>query len=117
MISRFPQSRLAQHGVLGERGALHQGGKLEILNEQVFVKAQAPREPPAFGVHNHAVPVEDEVILTADQVHVGDVSVHGLRPSHHQRLPHLVFISLKGGCVGYQECPQWVSGQTLHGAI
>ena len=47
------------------------GGQVEVDHEQVFVELRGAGEHGAVGRDDDRVAVEDQVVLAADQVHVG----------------------------------------------
>lgn len=56
----------------------------------------SPGEDGSGSVHDHAVAVEDQVVLAADEIDVGDDGVGLDRPARDEREPHLVLVALVG---------------------
>ena len=69
-------------------------GQVQVVDQQLLGELAGPGEQLAAGGHDHRVAVEDQLVLAADQVHVGDRGARLGRPALDQRQPYVVLVQL-----------------------
>ena len=77
--------------------------QVEVDNEEVFHELRCASENRARAVDDHAVAVEDQVILPTHNVYVGDNDVCFRRPAGDQREPNFVLVAFKWRGIDHDE--------------
>ena len=91
-------------------------GEVEVDDEQLLLELRAAGEHRAVGGHDDRVAVEDQVVLAADHVDVGERAAGLGRPAGDELAAHVVLVALVGRAVDdEQELGAGAAGQR-HGA-
>jgi hypothetical protein len=86
------EDHLVGHGGVGRGGGPGRG--VDVQNGQVLDELRGAGEQRAVGGDHHRVAVEDQLVLAADHVDVGDGRARLGGPPAHQRQPHVVLVQL-----------------------
>ena len=94
--------------VRGRGGVRHRPrrGQIEVRDQQRLLELGAPRDQAALGVDDDRIAVEDQLVLAAHHVHVGQRRAGLAGPPGDQFQPGLVLAPFVGGRVRYHQQPR-----------
>ncbi|OPY06005.1 MAG: hypothetical protein A4E61_00112 [Syntrophorhabdus sp. PtaB.Bin184] len=104
-------------GTIGRPGL---PGKLffrNIDNEQVLPERTRRRDDCARVIHHEALPVEHELVLTADKIDVGNPHPVLPDPAPDNILPDVYLPRMVGGCVDVEDEPGARPGHGMRGTL
>ena len=99
--SRRASAELA--GQLGDVVVDHGLGQRQIHHEELFGELCATDDHLALGVDHHRVAIEDELILTSDQIHIGDSAAGLNSPFAAESATHVSLVALVWRGVEYEQ--------------